>query len=663
MTTPHVIGLDFETFPIEERPHYPPKPVGMAVKFPGEEARYFAWGHASGNNCGIGHAREELYRIHMSGLPIVGHHMKFDLEVARVGLDFPFLRPDHGDGWERIHDTEFLAFLFDPYAFQHDLKGLAETWLGWKPEEQDYLEWYAWQHRETLESLMRQAGYGVYRSGKRNGKPLAGKPRTVNMRQGSKSRGGEATNAAEFYAAMPGDVVAPYAIGDVERAVALFNHWYPKLVESGMQQAYDRERRVLPIFMENERVGMRCDLQRLEADTSYYQGVMRWVEDQLAVRLGVAKGFNFDADEEYAQALVRAGMVREADFPRTATGKYSVSKEALKPEHFADPQFAQVIGYRNRLKTCLTMFMEPWLRQASARPDHHVSTNWNQTRGGDGGTRTGRPSTSEPNFLNISKNFEGRTDGYKHPDFLGVEQLPLVRRYLLPDEGDVWCHRDFSGQEVRMFAHFESGALAEEYRRNPKLDPHEWIKGIILEQTGVELERTRVKNVTFARLYGGGLGAIERQARCASRAEAQQIANFHDRALPGRRIVDDEIKRIARRGDPIRTWGGRLYYREPSSDGRDLTYKLINYLVQGSSADFTKDRLIAWDDFNRSVNGLPPARFLVTVYDEINISAPQHVAREHMAALREIMQAPLLDVPMLSDGKWGFTWGDLEKCE
>lgn len=648
MSAPPVIGLDFETFPIEERPDYPPKPVGMAVKWPNKPSFYMAWGHASGNNCGFEAARAQLYEIHMSGLPIVGHHMKFDLEVCRVGMDFPFFRPDHGDGWQRVHDTEFLAFLLDPYAFKHDLKGLADTWLGWAPDEQDFLAHYAWQHKELLESLMARVG----------------KPREMRYRQGTKKRnGGEATNAAEFYAAMPGNVVAPYACGDVDRTVALFNHWYPKVVESGMLQAYDRERRVLPIFMENERIGLRCDLQRLEADTSYYQGVMRWVEDQLAARLGVAKGFNFDADAEYAQALIRAGMVREAEFPRTETGALSVSKEKLKPEMFADPQFAQVIGYRNRLKTCLTMFMEPWLRQASARPDHHVSTNWNQTRGGDGGTRTGRPSTSEPNFLNISKNFEGRSDGYKHPDFLGVEQLPLVRRYLLPDEGDVWCHRDFSGQEVRMFAHFESGELAEEYRRNPKLDPHEWIKGIIFEQTGVELERTRVKNVTFSRLYGGGLGAIERQARCASRAEAQQIANFHDRALPGRRIVDDEIKRLARRGEPIRTWGGRLYYREPSESGRDLTYKLINYLVQGSSADFTKDRLIAWDDFNKSNTHLPPARFLVTVYDEINISAPVAAAGEHMAALREIMQAPLLDVPMLSDGKWGYTWGDLEKTE
>jgi hypothetical protein len=62
------------------------------------------------------------------------------------------------------------------------------------------------------------------------------------------------------------------------------------------------------------------------------------------------------------------------------------------------------LGYRNRLKTCLDMFMRPWLEQAS-NYGGYITTNWNQVRGAGGGTRTGRPSTNEHNFLNISKDF------------------------------------------------------------------------------------------------------------------------------------------------------------------------------------------------------------------------------------------------------------------
>jgi DNA polymerase I-like protein with 3'-5' exonuclease and polymerase domains len=307
------------------------------------------------------------------------------------------------------------------------------------------------------------------------------------------------------------------------------------------------------------------------------------------------------------------------------------------------------------------MFMQPWVAQGRARGGM-VSTNWNQVINPEGyGTRTGRPSTSDPNFLNISKDFEGRTDGYLHPDFLAANfpKLPLVRKYLLADAGGVWLHRDFSGQEVRVFAHYESGELMLAYQENPSLDPHIWVMERIEIATGRVLERTRVKNVTFARLYGGGLGAIERQAKCANRAEAQQISNFHDAALPGRKILVDEITKLARRGIPIRTWGGRLYLPEPpGKDGRNKDYKLINYLCQGSAADITKQSIIDWYNHPKRIG-----RFLVTVYDENNISAPDVDRVQAMAVLREVMEARRLDVPMLSDAKWGYSWGALTKGE
>jgi DNA polymerase I-like protein with 3'-5' exonuclease and polymerase domains len=271
----------------------------------------------------------------------------------------------------------------------------------------------------------------------------------------------------------------------------------------------------------------------------------------------------------------------------------------------------------------------------------------------------------DPNLLNVSKSWDDRSDGYVHPAALGLPELPLVRKYVLPDEGHVFLHRDFKGQEVRIFAHYESGELADAYRVDPLLDPHDWLKDAIFKAVGKTLERTRVKNVTFARLYGGGEGAVTWQARCSSRAEAREIMAFHDAALPGRRILSEEILRKVRCGEPIRTWGGRLYYVEPpgfnKKYGRVMSYeyKLINYLVQGSAADATKEALCRWYYEGGPTLG---ARFLLTVYDEINISAPRGVQNICMDFLRETMNRIELDVPLLSDGKRGPNWGTLEKC-
>jgi DNA polymerase I-like protein with 3'-5' exonuclease and polymerase domains len=317
------------------------------------------------------------------------------------------------------------------------------------------------------------------------------------------------------------------------------------------------------------------------------------------------------------------------------------------------------MGYRNRLKTCLTMFMEPWLQQASQR-NGYVSTNWNQTRGSGGGTRTGRPSTSNPNFLNISKTWEDKNDGYVHPGFLPVAPLPLVRSYILPDPGCVFLHRDFDGQELRVFAHYECGELQEAYRRDAATDPHAFVGAKLMEAAGREFTRSQVKGMNFQAMYGGGVNALATKLK-VSYDEAKGVKAFHDQALPGRKMLNDAIKTVIERGDPIRTWGGRLYFAEQAKeiDGRrqDFLYTLINYLIQGSAADITKEALIQWHD------GTKTARFLVTVYDEINISAPTDFADDEMAWLKEVMERDWLDVPMRSSGKRGPNWGALEKCK
>ena len=636
--TPKVVTFDTETHPITDRASYPPKAVGFSIKYPGQPGFYVAFGHASGNNATPEQARRVLYDMWMTELPLLGHNLKYDLDVLARSLDFPFFeRRD----WRQFHDTTYLLFLAEPHALSHGLKQSAARLLGWKAEERDLIAEWVWANRAALEQAT---------------------GRKVTRRQGQPPSAG---NAMEFMPWVPADLAGRYAVGDVERTAALFERLYPYVVdECGMGVAYDRERRLLPIWRANERQGIRCDTGVLGEELSQYTGVLSYVEDRIRHRLG-ASGLNFDADQEYAAALIRAGVVPEDRFERTAKrGDYRVGKDALTPDMFTDPLVASAVGYRNRLKTCLTMFMQPWYEQA--RNGDHVRTNWNSTRGEGGGTRTGRPSTSDPNFLNISKNFEGRTDGYVHPEFLDIPRLPLVRKYLLADEGHVWLNRDFSGQELRVFAHFERAGLFEQYMADANVDPHEWVRKELLARTGVDMERTRVKVMNFQSLYGGGVNAISKALRI-SEAEARQFKAYHDQALPGRKKLDDELKLLARRDEPIRTWGGRVYWCEEPRFDRETNktqtfeYKLINYLVQGSAADLTKQAIIDWEDSGASTVG--GARFLVQVYDEISISAPEHTADQHMAHLKAVMEHPRLDVPMLSDGKKGPGWGKLEKVK
>ena len=116
-------------------------------------------------------------------------------------------------------------------------------------------------------------------------------------------------------------------------------------------------------------------------------------------------------------------------------------------------------------------------------------------------------------------------------------------------------------------------------------------------------------------------------------------------------LTDGASKR-GKKGLPICTWGGRLYYAE-----RGYEYRLINYLIQGSAADQTKQVLGDWYyDFR-----LPTDVFLATVHDEINLSVPEDDVAGGMERLREAMDQPYFDTPMRSEGFIGANWHDIRK--
>ena len=131
MKAPAVITVDFETESIENRPAYPPKPVGVSIKWPGDKKpKYHAWGHPCENNTTKEAVRSELLVAWKSEFPLLFQNAKFDYDVATTNLGMPSL------SWEKIHDTLFLIFLAYPHATSYGLKHAAERFLGMPPTEQ-----------------------------------------------------------------------------------------------------------------------------------------------------------------------------------------------------------------------------------------------------------------------------------------------------------------------------------------------------------------------------------------------------------------------------------------------------------------------------------------------------------------------------------------------
>ena len=639
---PRVFTIDYETTAIARRPEYPPVPVSVAILKPGQKKpKCYAWGHPAENNCSFEDARNALLEVWESGDGILAHHAKFERDISETHMKLKPLP------WDRWHDSMFLLFLDDPHSMTLALKPSAARLLGIPPDEADELK--AWLEAHIPE-LQRGWSAGVDRWGKKIDKPKWG----------------------AYICRAPGNLVMRYMGGDVTRSKGIFDTLYPSILERGMGEAYDRERKLLPILLRNEQEGIRADLDGMvEAHKKYTRGI-ETCDEWLRKRLK-APGMNVDSDAEVAAALDSSGVVTEWEL--TPTGKKSTSKKTMTTDKFNDPKVAQVLGYRNRARTCLSVFLENWIDMADRPGSQRIYTNWNQVKQsgnlGDAGAKTGRLS-SNPNFQNVPTYWEDRGDGFAHPKFLrSLDHLPLLRQYLLPDLGEAWGKRDYSQQEYRITAHFEGEDLYRAYLVNPKTDMHTFVQKQIQAVTGMLLDRKVVKTLNFGMLYGMGLAVLAARLG-VSIDEARKIKNSWLKSLPGVKALDQQIKNIGKMGDPIMTWGGRIYLPEPPReiDGqvRTFEYRMLNYLVQGSAADCTKEMVIRYDGERK--NG----RLLLTVHDEGNISCPMKAMKSEMKILKECMSSvgigigeetsdedTRFSVPMLSDGDVGeHDWGHLK---
>jgi DNA polymerase-1 len=544
----------------------------------------------------------KLENVYSGREQLLFHNAPFDLTVAHQHLSLAMPK------WDRVHDTMYQLYLKDPYARSLSLKPSAETYLGEPPEEQNAVkDWVM-----------------------------------ANVRGAKKSDWGAHISKA------PRELVEPYALADVRMTRGIYDYLKDKVP----QEAYDRERELSPILLAGTTRGIRVNTQLLGHHIHVYGKALEEVTERIRKVLKQGSGFNPGSGAQLAEALDECGLVTE--WRKTPGGARSTAKDNLF-ETIEDKPILALLMYRSTLETCLGTFMLPWFELAKF--SGYIHTSWNAVRSTEGkrsGTRTGRLSSSTPNFQNVPTEFD-------QPIPPGLPDLPLLRRYLLPPEGSAWVKRDFSSQEIRVLGHYEDGALCKAYQADPNMDPHALAQDLIETITGIRYPRKSVKIVGFGIVYGMGAFLLSKKLHC-SVEEASAIKSAYLAAFPGIKELSKQVSRRGRSGNHITTHGGRIYYKEPSKmiggKSRDFSYKLLNYLVQGSSADQTKQCIIDWDKARDTGE-----EFLATVHDEINISVPEGQVEHGMARLQDVMDQDMFDVPMRSEGFVGNNWQDIKRVD
>lgn len=239
----------------------------------------------------------------------------------------------------------------------------------------------------------------------------------------------------------------------------------------------------------------------------------------------------------------------------------------------------------------------------------------------------------------------------------------VVRKGFIPrTEDEVIMSCDLEQVEARVFSHLsgDEGLIALfNFCDTSGEDFFTQIGREVYSEPGMTKEDARrqlLKNMMYGRLYGAG---VAKMAVTAGVPEVQmkRVNDSFDSRFPGMKNLMNTIeqlglKRLRDEGQAyVLTGSGR---RLPADE--DKVYTLVNYLIQGTSAEVLKLNILKCD-----AAGLTPY-LIVPVHDELVLSVPKSEQEEVGATLQECMTTREgWTVPLLAGApSVGSRWGELD---
>lgn len=226
-----------------------------------------------------------------------------------------------------------------------------------------------------------------------------------------------------------------------------------------------------------------------------------------------------------------------------------------------------------------------------------------------------------------------------------------LRKIFIADPGHRLVVADYSQIEPRIIASMSGDrTMVDTYRSG----------GDVYQAVAdrMSVSRQAGKTLVLAIAYGVGPSKIANDIGC-SMTEAKGLMNYFASEFPAVQRHKAKVITKARREMQSTTVLGRVR-RLPEIRSRDLATaskaerQAYNHRIQGSAADVMKLALVGIYD------ALPSdARMLMTVHDEVVVSAPEAHARLVGEIVKTQMEAvDLFHVPLVAEVGIGHTWSD-----
>jgi DNA polymerase I-like protein with 3'-5' exonuclease and polymerase domains len=439
---------------------------------------------------------------------------------------------------------------------------------------------------------------------------------------------------------LPASYVGAYAEQDAFMTMKLWDRLKTEISSQDLTHIFNLETSLIPLMVKMRQNGVRVDLDKADIARAGLRAKVQELKSYIKHRTGV------DLEPWAAASVQQVFDALNLQYPKTEAGAPSFTKQYLN----AHPhEVCQAIVRLREFDKADSTFIDSILRHEHKGRIH---TEFHQLRSDDGGTVTGRFSSSNPNLQQIPA---------RDPDI-----KKLIRGLFIPEEGQMWGSFDYSSQEPRLLVHF--AASMPDSMRSPVVDTivEEYHKGdvdlhqMVADIAGITRKQAKVVNLGI--MYGMGVGKLAAQLG-VSDEEAKNIIEEHRTKVPFVKQLAEVASKQAEKNGQIRTVLGRLcrfHLWEPTSFGynqplpleeakekyggvnrlrRAFTYKALNKLIQGSAADQTKKAMA--DCF---AAGMVP---LLTVHDELCFSVE---GTEQAARIKEIMETGLpLKIPSKVD--------------
>ncbi len=413
-------------------------------------------------------------------------------------------------------------------------------------------------------------------------------------------------------------IVHQYAMQDGTSTWDLWRWQQKQLHVQNLSRVYAVECKMVKVLTRMTTHGIKIDEERLHEVQKIVQ-----IREKAAL-MALPKDFNTRSSKEVKELFTSHDLT---DWPTTMKGNASFTKEWLNKSEIGK-NIVKAREYAHLNDSFITPMLERHLHKG------RVHAEYNQLRGDEYGTITGRLSSSNPNLQQAHKRNE--------------ELGRLYRSIFIPDGDMIWGSRDWNQCEPRLLAYYSRcKVLFDGYLADPPTDAH----AAVAKASNVDRETG--KRLNQAMLTGAGVKKIAEMLSIDHKS-AEKLVDKYFSAMPEILMFRKKAsQRMAGRGYVLSLLGRRARL-EP---GR--AYKALNRLLQCGNADMIKLKMVECDEYLRAEGG--ETHMLNSIHDALDFQFFPECASQY-EKLGEIMTAfgeddvIHLDIPITVDSKEGENW-------